>query len=39
MSEVRLESAGPLGYFLPNSPKNDGKRPLAVLRSTRIVGE
>jgi hypothetical protein len=28
-----------LGYFFPNNPNNDGNRPLAVLRTTRAVGE
>jgi hypothetical protein len=26
-------------YFFQNSPRNDGNRPFAVLRTTRIVGE
>ena len=38
----RRRNAGPagwLGYFLPNSPRNDGNRPFAVLRTKRSVGE
>ena len=40
-SSSSSDSDGDCGlcYFFLNSPSNDGKRPFAVLRITRVVGE
>jgi hypothetical protein len=40
--QQRRRNAGPagrLGYFLPNSPRKDGNRPIVVLHTKRSVGE